>query len=549
MSDDAPVTGSLPDRGGRPRLVVLGGPAGMLTFELPARGQVVIGRAPECDVCVDDPSLSRRHARLEVASGGLRVIDLGSRHGTRVRGALIAADTPTELALDEAVALGQLTILVQARASAGRTVWGRGYFELRVAEACTRAQRHGSELALVRVRAAAGAAAALIAALREVDVIGSDRPGQWDVLAPGLDGDGVDALVRSVAAAVPGATIAVARAPRDGVTPSALAATLGGDAAPGPALRDARPRLAAIGPMAAVVALVDRIAVGDISVLITGETGVGKEVVAEHLHARSRRAARPLLRVNCGALPEPLLESELFGHEKGAFTGAVVAKPGLLEHADGGTVLLDEIGELSPAIQVKLLRVLEQRELLRVGGLKPRTIDVRFLAATHRDLEAAVAAGRFREDLYFRIAGVTVEVPPLRARTDELDGLIAHFVAGAARALDRPAPRLDDAARALLRGHPWPGNLRELRNVLERATLLCDDVIEARHLPSERMRAAPVGLDDVRARTDELERQAIADALAQTGGDQGRAAALLGVSRRTLTNKLNRHGFDRPRKR
>jgi transcriptional regulator with PAS, ATPase and Fis domain len=308
--------------------------------------------------------------------------------------------------------------------------------------------------------------------------------------------------------------------------------------------------------MRGVLALADRVAVGDITVLIVGETGVGKEVVADHIHARSPRSAHPLVKLNCAAMPEQLLESELFGHEKGAFTGAVAAKPGLLEQADGGTVFLDEIGELSLATQAKLLRVLEQREILRVGGLKPRAINVRFVAATHRDLEAAIAAERFREDLYFRIAGVTLQIPPLRERPDEILPLAERFAQRAAAALSRPTPAISPAARELLRGYRWPGNVRELRNVIDRATLLCDGTIEVGQLPDDRMSrpavAAPAeasGLGEVRVQADALERQAIESALARTGGNQTEAARQLGISRRTLTNKLNQHGFDRPRKR
>jgi two-component system response regulator AtoC len=551
----APPTPSLAEVASRPRLVVLGGAGGLATFALPTAGAVVIGRDPGCAICVDEPSLSRRHARLEVGEV-LTITDLGSRHGTTVRGARLAPETPSAIAIDEAVGLGRLTVLVQRRmpVAATRTLWGHGYFELRLAEECVRAQRARAGFALLRVRSPAGDAAdRLAAAVREVDIVGCYAPGEWEILAPDLDEAGAATLASALGAAVPGAAVAVACFPGDGADAWSLGAAVAARLGRAPAIAPA-PAPRAIGPMAAVLALVERIAVGEISVLVCGETGVGKEVLAEHLHARSRRATRPLVRLNCAALPEQLLESELFGHEKGAFTGATAAKPGLLEQADGGTVLLDEVGELPLALQAKLLRVLEQRELLRVGGLRPRRVDLRFVSATHRDLIADVTAGRFREDLYFRIAGVTIEVPPLRERPDELRTLMPRFIADAARALGRPVPGLAPDAEAALLAYRWLGNLRELRNVLERATLLCDDVITCADLPEDRMgrplAGAPASaLDRVRRQRDDAERAAIADALAQTGGDQGRAAELLGVSRRTLTNKLNRYGFERPRKR
>jgi transcriptional regulator with GAF, ATPase, and Fis domain len=218
--------------------------------------------------------------------------------------------------------------------------------------------------------------------------------------------------------------------------------------------------------------LLSRAAQSDVSVLIIGETGVGKEMMAESVHRRSPRATRPYLQLNCAALPEQLLESELFGHEKGAFTGAHTSKIGLLESTDGGTVFLDEIGELSLNTQAKLLRVLEERTLLRVGSTKPRQIDVRFVTATNRDLLRESRAGRFRSDLFYRISGIVVRVPPLRQRRVELEPLSTHFLRRFCKSLDQPEPQLSLEALAALRAHDWPGNVRELRNVIERAALM-----------------------------------------------------------------------------
>ena len=318
--------------------------------------------------------------------------------------------------------------------------------------------------------------------------------------------------------------------------------------------------LPASAAMRKLHALVERIAIGTISVLILGETGVGKEVLAETIHRRSSRAAAPLLRLNCAALTETLLESELFGHDKGAFTGATQSKPGLLESAHGGTVFLDEIGELPPATQVKLLRVLESREVMRVGALRPRSIDVRFISATHRDLEAQIDAGVFREDLYFRLNGVALEIPPLRERRDEIDALAAQFVAAVAGSLGRSAPELSGAALDRLRAHVWPGNIRELRNCIERAVLLVETGrIDADHVAIGMRRArgsspppiaatAATGAAESRPRAGAVERQQIIAALATTAGNQKIAAQLLQISRRTLINKLDLLGIERPRK-
>ncbi len=303
--------------------------------------------------------------------------------------------------------------------------------------------------------------------------------------------------------------------------------------------------------MRGVYALAARAATGTIGVLILGETGVGKEVLARAIHDASPRAARPFVSLNCAALSEPLLESELFGHERGAFTGAAGAKPGLLETAPGGTVFLDEVGELTLALQAKLLRVIEARELVRVGGVQARKIDVRFLAATNREIEADVARGAFRRDLYFRLNGMTLLIPPLRERPRDLPLLARHLVAALAReARRRRAPELSDGALAVLAAHAWPGNVRELRNVLERALLLCDGpVISEAHLPREALgprAGTPAAVPA--AREAPSERTRILEALAACAGNQSRAAKKLGISRKVLLARLDKYGVARPRK-
>jgi DNA-binding NtrC family response regulator len=311
--------------------------------------------------------------------------------------------------------------------------------------------------------------------------------------------------------------------------------------------------------MERLLRLRDRVAQSNISVLLLGETGAGKEVMAESIHQQSPRRSAPFLRLNCAALSETLLESELFGHEKGAFTGAVAPKPGLLETAQGGTVLLDEVGELPAALQVKLLRVLEERQVLRVGGLKPRPIDVRFISATNRDLQAESEEGQFRRDLYFRLNGITLVVPPLRERINEIPALAQKLAQAAGRQSGRPnEPSFSPEALARLERYGWPGNVRELRNVVERAVLLCTgDVITPEHLPGIRQAqaATPPGageaprVETLREELAALERKRILDALAECGGNQTRAAKLLGMRRQSLVARLDEYGIPRPRKR
>ncbi|MFO0604027.1 MAG: sigma 54-interacting transcriptional regulator [Polyangiales bacterium] len=303
-------------------------------------------------------------------------------------------------------------------------------------------------------------------------------------------------------------------------------------------------------------ALVDRVAPGAINVLLLGETGVGKEVFAEAVHRRSHRARGPFVKINCAAFTETLIESELFGHEKGAFTGASAARAGILESAEGGTVFLDEVGELPPVVQAKLLRVLEERAVRRVGAVRAKPFDARIVSATNRDLEAEVAAGRFRADLFFRLNGFTLLIPPLRARRGEIEPLARRFVADAAARNGTPEPALTREALDALRAHAWPGNIRELRNVIERAVLLAGGApLLPSHLPLGRpagsspgVPAAPSAAASLKEAVVSAERQRILDALAQAGGNQTRAAELLGIGRRTLIDKLELYNLPRPRK-
>jgi transcriptional regulator with GAF, ATPase, and Fis domain len=380
-----------------------------------------------------------------------------------------------------------------------------------------------------------------------------------------------------------GAAVLVVHGAADGAPPPAPQRR---PAPPGAKQADGPNVIVADDAMRELHRIVDLVAKGDLSVVLLGETGTGKDVIADAIHRRSPRASSAYVRLNCAALPENLLESELFGYERGAFTGAVQAKPGLLEIADGGTLFLDEFAELPLTVQAKLLRVLENREITRVGGLRSRHVDVRFVSATNRDLAAQIRAGAFRQDLYFRLNGITLTIPPLRSRRAEIAPLAHQFIVEACRRVGRPTLAMTDQALAFLEKQSWPGNIRELKNAVDRAVTLCTgDIIDVHHLapiesgfgppsspptdnsfmfpapssptlpafagqaPAHNPPPTDVGLyEDARRAARELERRRIAEAMERCGGNQTRAAQMLRISRRTLVARLTEYGFARPLK-
>jgi transcriptional regulator with GAF, ATPase, and Fis domain len=330
------------------------------------------------------------------------------------------------------------------------------------------------------------------------------------------------------------------------------------------------------------------VAPSDISVLLLGETGVGKTICAKEIHVRSPRARGPFVRLNCAAMPEALLEGELFGYERGAFTGATQAKPGLFETAAGGTVLLDEVGEMPIATQAKLLTVIETREVMRLGAVRARPIDVRFVAATNRDLFASAQGGTFRADLYYRLNGISIVVPPLRERRTEIESFAKRFLADACARAGRKPATLSGEALAILLRYPFPGNLRELRNTMDRAAVLSEGgPVHAEHLlfepsraqstptnswspaafltspgaaapapaaapsppPSEPAAPAPPSAGSLKEQVEAFERERIVKALADNNGNQTRAAAALGMSRRAFVARIEQYRLPRPRKR
>jgi len=440
---------------------------------LPSHGKVCIGRATDSDIAITDPSVSRRHAILDLGPP-LRVVDAGSANGIVVRGRRLMDGEAFAIEPGEVVEIGSVVLVVH-RGSA--------------------------------------------------------------ILSPALDGRG-EPLGPSPTMPPPSSGSVEWR----GV--------------------EGEPIVVRDPVMIRVLDLAARVAPSSVSVLLLGETGVGKEVVAETIHRLSPRSEQPFVRLSCAALAPTLLETELFGHERGAFTGAVRAKEGLLESAAGGTVFLDEIGELPMELQVKLLRVLEEREVTRVGALEPKAIDVRFVAATNRNLVGEIERGAFRQDLYFRLDGISIIVPPLRERVSEIEPMARAFLARAcAREGRARVPELTSDAVAVLLAHRWPGNVRELEHVIERALLLCESGdIGVEHLASIRSGDAsptetgpPSAPEEERKKSlhrelDAIERKRIADALEACAGNQTRAAKLLGVSRRTIVKWIRKYDLPRPRK-
>ncbi|HEX8793262.1 MAG TPA: sigma 54-interacting transcriptional regulator [Polyangiaceae bacterium] len=437
--DETVSVGTPRDEG--PLHFVVTAPRGTTTVALPSHGTVRIGRSSECEIVIDDESISRVHA-IVTLEPTLSIADAGSRNGTVVLGRPVPKGERWPLLLRSVVQLGRAVLVLQ-----------RGIV---------------------------------------------DQPA-------------------------------------------------GGEAAD-----DDRGIVIASEPMRRLYESIPVLAASPLCALVLGETGVGKDVLASAIHRRSPRAGGPFVALNCAALPETVVESELFGHAKGAFTGAVQAKVGLFEAAHGGTLFLDEVAELPLTTQAKLLRALESGEVMPVGSVRPKRIDVRFIAATNQDVRGLVQRGRLREDLYFRLDGITVHVPPLRERRDDVMPLAERFAEQAARRLGRARPAFDPPVVEAMLAYAWPGNVRELRNVVERAVALSqgDATLRMQHvqlrfadaIASRPSMVPPPAVDE------EDERQKIIDALLRASGNQTTAAKILGLSRRTLIRRIELYGISRPRK-
>ncbi len=582
------------DRGDGKLLLLVMVSGGVMEFDLAAKGDYTVGRAPNVEIHIDAPSVSRAHALLSTDGTSITVQDLKSTNGTHVNGETIGAE-PVPVHVGDAIRFGD--VVAQLRGARASRIFVPKFvradeFDTRIAEEAERCVRYDRSLAAIAIETASredrfvNRAKQVVAAnLRALDAATMRAPGRIDVLTVECDRDAATEIAGRIFDALASreveAKVGVAAYPSDVPSPDSLllAAQFAMHSVEGNQIGNAREgaRMLKIGSKEIIVSdpsmvrlfgLIERVAGTPVSVLVHGETGSGKEIVAEAIHVLGPRVAKPLIKINCAAMPENLLESELFGHEKGAFSGADRAKPGLFEEAHTGTIFLDEIGEMSPNLQAKLLRVLEDSKVRRVGATKEKQVDVRVVAATHKDLKALAAVGEFRQDLFYRLSAIVLRVPPLRERPREVPLLAERFAAEASEQAGRSPISVSSKAMAVLRNYEWPGNIRELRNAMNTAVMMCDGAqIDPEHLPPELSapdQGEPSGVlrmpsETIRFSIDDnpqplelelrtLERARIEQALKASEGNQTKAAGLLGMPRRTLVYKISSLGIDVPKR-
>ncbi len=573
-------------------LVMVAG--GVQEFHLPHTGTPFhVGRSASSHIHIDASSVSRTHARIIPDGDSIYVQDLGSTNGTFINGERLGME-PEPVNVGDAIRFGD--VVAQLRGFRASRVFKPRLvtaveFDERIGEEAERCVRYDRSLAVMAIeispvtdRNANAARTAVIANLRSLDVVTVRVPGRFDVMLAECSKEEALEVARRIYDSFGGrgisGKIGVAAYPTD--VPSfdslLLAAQLAMHSVAEEGIEVAkegartlqladREVIVAEPSMIRLFGLIERIAAGGLPILVFGETGSGKEIIAEAVHALGPRAEKPLVKLNCAAVPEQLLESELFGHEKGAFSGAEAAKPGLFEAADGGTLFLDEIGEMNAALQAKLLRVLEDKRVRRVGATKEHQVDVRIVAATHRDLKAAATEGRFRRDLFYRLSAMVLKIPPLRERRREIPLLAERFAAEAADQAGLGPVTLGAQAMAALKDYEWPGNIRELRNVISSAVMVCDGAeVAHEHLPPEiaKPRSIEAALSNVSAdhttqidlggvpleeELRAIEKRRIEEALEACDGNQTQAAKLLGMPRRTLVRKLGSLDIEVSRKR
>jgi two-component system, NtrC family, response regulator AtoC len=531
------------------------------------REPLVVGRAPPATCVIEDVSLSRLHAQFFLQDGVVQVRDERSTNGVWLRGVRVARAL---LAEGDVLRLGSVEVRVGGGLDAPRDarLLGHSAFRARVDHELARARAFGRGAVLAAVGDERGDAKALLSTLREVDAVLVDERAPLVLLAEadaGFARSWVDGVRRRLGEAT---RVGLALMPSHGgsfdeLVEHATRAMRGAAPKRGPVTLQVAPTTGEEGSAPLVLAdnmrrlyeLAARAARTTLPVLVLGETGAGKELVARTIHERSARSDKPFKPLNCATIPANLIESVLFGHERGAFTGADKQSLGLFEQAHGGTVFLDEVGELSAPAQAALLRVLELKRIVRVGGSRELDVDVRVVAATHRDLAAMARAGQFREDLMFRLDALTLQVPPLRERRAEIRPLADAFLARARHAFAVSACGFGDDVYEALESYDWPGNVRQLKNAVERAAAVCaGDTIELEDLPAQiadaplrdsvpPVVATPQGFRPLPERVREFEMAIIREAMDKAHGNQAQAARMLGVPRRTLANKVHAYGM------
>ncbi|HEY4178982.1 MAG TPA: sigma 54-interacting transcriptional regulator [Kofleriaceae bacterium] len=523
----------------------------------PEGTELVFGREDDCQIHIEHDAVSRRHAILRRRGDDVTIEDLSSRNGTLVNGQTVTGTK--RIAIGDVIQVGPGSAIVASSSAvrASRTIHTSTELEDRFAAEVDRAARYHRPLGLVMLRIEGPTEAmtdhveGFAANLRRMDLLAEYGSDELAIVLPETDRDATRAVSNRAKVVPEGlqASAGFATYPEDGSSFGELISVArdrlrGIDRATRPGQEGAQPII--VDPMMKqVMVLAGRVAASPIPVLVRGETGVGKEIVAEFIHRSSPRKRSQFIRFNCASLSEQIVESELFGHDKGAFDGATQAKPGFFEVAQGGTLFLDEIGELPLNTQAKLLRAIETKRISRLGASQETPVDVRLICATPRDLAIEVRRGRFREDLYFRISSFVIPVPPLRDRKAEIGPLAAHFASELAP--HGTAPTVTPEALRVLEAHDWPGNVRELRNAIERALVLSGGApIEPHHLPERLLERIAISSTeapaiDVRQRVADVERTSVLDALDSTKGNQTKAAKKLGISRFALIRLMEKH--------
>ncbi|APR85043.1 Flagellar regulatory protein FleQ [Minicystis rosea] len=577
---DPSKTEKLPDDGNGPPpspqrvTLIIHHPEGDKHAPLIPDEPLVVGRSEPADLVVANPSLSRRHARFTLHNGRVVVEDLGSTNGLYFEGKRVAR---AELELGGEITLAHFPARIITFGGVSPALDSEATFRRRLHEEMSRARAFHRSFAVVAVRAshtlatrAPGGtwAVRLRQRVQDIDCVSLYSPDVALVLLPERDAGSALEVARTIVVAERDAPVfaGVAVHPQTSGTAGELvdmardAAGRAGPEEPVIAASTSEWRESSVvgkqSPfrgvaMQAAYSIADRVAGVNIPVLLHGETGVGKEILANHIHEHGNRAAQRMGRVNCGAIPATLVESTLFGHERGAFTGAMQQRRGEFEAAHQGTLFLDEIGDMPLEAQKVLLRVLDTKRFSRVGSTQEVEVDVRVIAATHRDLKALIESGDFREDLYYRLSTVTIEIPPLRKRLDELEPFIEHFIDQFNKQHRRSVRAVSAEAKALLRAHAWPGNVRELRNVIERAVVLkVGDTILPSDLP-DYIRESKSEEGDGGSAQDQLdrkERELILDALHKEDWNREKAAARIGYKLRTFSRRMSDLGIKKPKK-